>query len=145
MERVPLRDYLEVHHRIDVALDPFPFGGGRTTCDALWMGVPVVSLLGTTGVGRGGASILSNVGMPELLRGPEVPSIAAHLARDATLNRLRLGLRERMTIAMADEARFARDMVSLPNVAAWSRRRLCLVAPSRINVTKRQQDGGVTR
>src|SRR6185503_17515612 len=49
--RVPLRDYLELHHRIDIALDPFPFGGGRTTCDALWMGVPVVSLLGRTGVG----------------------------------------------------------------------------------------------
>ena len=112
--RVPLRDYLEIHHRIDVALDPFPFGGGRTTCDALWMGVPVVSVIGTTGVGRGGASILSNVGMPELLATtPEdYVRIAADLTRDAArLNALRLGLRQRMERSpLMDERRFARSM-----------------------------------
>ena len=114
--RVPLADYLEIHHRIDIALDPFPFGGGRTTCDALWMGVPVVSLLGTTGVGRGGASILSNVGMPELLASSpeEYVRIAADLARDTLrLNELRLGLRQRMKRSpLMDERRFARSMES---------------------------------
>jgi protein O-GlcNAc transferase len=114
--RVPLRDYLEVHHRIDIGLDPFPFGGGRTTCDALWMGVPVVSLLGKTAVGRGGASILSNVGLSELLaKSPEeYVTIAAHLARDPVrLNALRLGLRERMKRSpLMDESRFARSIES---------------------------------
>jgi len=114
--RVPLRDYLELHHRIDIALDPFPFGGGRTTCDALWMGVPVVSLRGMTAVGRGGASILSNVGMPELVaKSPEeYVRMAADLARDASqLNTVRLGLREQMKRSpLMDEPRFASSMES---------------------------------
>ena len=63
----PTAEYFGVYRQIDVALDPFPYGGGTTTCDALWMGVPVVSLAGQTAVGRGGVSILSNVGLPELV------------------------------------------------------------------------------
>ncbi len=57
--------YLSQYARIDVALDPFPYGGGHTTFDALWMGVPVVSVAGNTGVGRGGVSILSNLRKPQ--------------------------------------------------------------------------------
>ena len=49
---VPIEQYYAIYERIDVALDPFPYGGGTTTCDALWMGVPVVSLAGQTAVGR---------------------------------------------------------------------------------------------
>ena len=59
-------NYIQTQSRIDIALDTFPYGGGITTCDALWMGIPVVSLIGQTAVGRGGKSILSNVGLPEL-------------------------------------------------------------------------------
>ena len=59
--------YLESLSRLDVALDPFPYGGGITSCDAIWMGVPVVTLSGETAVGRGGRSILSNIGLPELV------------------------------------------------------------------------------
>ena len=58
---LPTAEYFGVYRQIDVALDPFPYGGGTTTCDALWMGVPVVSLAGQTAVGRGGLSILSNL------------------------------------------------------------------------------------
>ena len=67
VDSLPTAEYFGVYRRIDVALDPFPYGGGTTTCDALWMGVPVVSLAGQTAVGRGGVSILSNVGLPELV------------------------------------------------------------------------------
>jgi protein O-GlcNAc transferase len=113
---VPLRDYLELHHRIDVCLDPFPYGGGRTTCDALWMGVPVVSLVGNTAVGRGGASILANIGLRELIATSpdEYLRIAADLVGDTErLNTLRLALRNKMEQSpLMDGPRFARSMES---------------------------------
>ncbi len=59
--------YLQMYHQLDIVLDTFPWAGGTTTCDALWMGVPVVTLAGKTSVGRGGVSILSTLGLPELV------------------------------------------------------------------------------
>ena len=64
---LPMSHYFRRYHRIDIALDPTPWPGGTTTCDALWMGVPVVSVVGKTALSRGGLSILSNVGLPELV------------------------------------------------------------------------------
>ena len=66
-------------------LDPFPCAGGTTTCDALWMGVPVVTLSGPTAVARAGVTLLSNVGLPELIAHSEEAyvRIAANLAADA--------------------------------------------------------------
>jgi predicted O-linked N-acetylglucosamine transferase (SPINDLY family) len=110
----PMTEYFGTYQRIDVALDPFPFGGGTTTCDALWMGVPVVSLVGQTAVGRGGLSILTNVGLPELAaRSPEqYVQIAAELAGDLSrLSDLRATLRERMQSSpLMNSARFARHV-----------------------------------
>jgi len=82
--RRPFAEYLAAYREIDVALDPFPFGGGTTTCDALWMGVPVVTLTGETAVSRGGASLLSNAGLAELVASTEDEyiEIAAALMRD---------------------------------------------------------------
>jgi predicted O-linked N-acetylglucosamine transferase (SPINDLY family) len=97
--RGPRRAYLERYHDMDLALDPFPYNGHTTTLDALWMGVPVVSLAGRTGVGRAGVSVLSNVGLPELIAGTtdEYLAIALEWARDTTrLAAVRAGLRERM-------------------------------------------------
>ena len=84
-----MTEYFKTHERIDVALDPFPFGGGITTCDALWMGVPVVTLAGKTAVGRGGLSILSNLGLADLVAydTDQYVRIAVNLAGD--LPRLR--------------------------------------------------------
>jgi predicted O-linked N-acetylglucosamine transferase (SPINDLY family) len=80
----PLDRYLECYQQIDVALDPFPYTGGTTTCDALWMGVPVVTLAGRTAVSRGGATLLSHLGLPELVAHDEARycDIAVDLLRD---------------------------------------------------------------
>jgi protein O-GlcNAc transferase len=114
MGRQAHREYLATYGRIDIALDPFPWGGGITTCDALWMGVPVVSLIGRTAVGRGGASILSNIGLPELIaRTPqEYIEIAISLATDLPrLAELRRTLRSRMQASpLMDAPRFARNV-----------------------------------
>ena len=82
--RSRLADYLTLYHDLICALDPFPYSGGTTTMDALWMGVPVITLAGRTAVGRGGVSILSNLGLPELIaRTPEqYVAIAVALAGD---------------------------------------------------------------
>jgi predicted O-linked N-acetylglucosamine transferase (SPINDLY family) len=65
--RLPINEYLARYSEIDIALDTFPCAGGTTTLDALWMGVPVISLAGERPFSRGGASILGNAGLPECL------------------------------------------------------------------------------
>lgn len=121
----PLAGYYAQHARIDLALDPFPYGGGTTTCESLWSGAPVVSLAGRTAVSRAGLSILSNVGLPELVARTtdQYLDIATALARDLPrLAELRAGLRGRMCASpLMDGPRFARDIESLYRRAwrAW--------------------------
>jgi predicted O-linked N-acetylglucosamine transferase (SPINDLY family) len=111
---MPAEKYLALYRRIDIALDTFPYGGGTTTCDALWMGVPVVSRVGNTAVGRGGLSILSNIGLPELAEDSDETYVrqASELARDLPrLNNLRSTLRRRMEQSpLMDAPRFARNI-----------------------------------
>jgi protein O-GlcNAc transferase len=112
VEYRPRREYLELYHRLDIALDPFPYNGGVTTCEALWMGIPVVSLAGETAVSRAGLSLLTNVGLPELVGRSETEyvNIAEGLARDLPrLAELRATLRDRMANSvLTDAPRFAR-------------------------------------
>jgi predicted O-linked N-acetylglucosamine transferase (SPINDLY family) len=112
--RVPLLTYLASYHAVDVGLDPFPYSGGTTTMDALWMGVPVITLAGRTAVGRGGVSILTNVGLPELIAGTpdEYIAIARALAGDpGRLAELRRGLRGRMAASpLLDGRQYAADL-----------------------------------
>jgi predicted O-linked N-acetylglucosamine transferase (SPINDLY family) len=106
--RVPLAEYYARFGDIDIALDPFPYAGGTTTCDTLWMGVPAVTLVGETGVSRAGLSILSNVGLAELIaRTPEqYVQIATDLAGDLPrLDKLRQSLRDRMRSSKLMDAR----------------------------------------
>jgi len=109
--------YFETYAHIDIALDPFPFGGGTTTCDALWMGAPVVTLAGRTASSRGGSSILNQIGLRELvaLRAGQYVEAAVALAHDAPRRAwLRGNLREVMSKSpLMDGAAFARDFESL--------------------------------
>jgi protein O-GlcNAc transferase len=113
-DKMPMADYFRLYQRIDIALDTFPYNGGTTTCDALWMGVPVVSLAGATAVGRGGLSILSNLGLSELVARSmqEYVHLAADLAGDVPrLSLLRASLRRRMSESpLMDGPRFARNV-----------------------------------
>ena len=114
VSHVPMAEYFRRYQRIDIALDPTPYCGGTTTCDALWMGIPVVTLPGLTAVSRGGASILSTIGIPEMIAGSreDYIYIAAALAGDLPrLSSLRAHLREQMrTSALMDGAAFTRDV-----------------------------------
>ena len=110
----PFHDYLSQHGEADIVLDTFPFTGGTTSCHALWMGVPVVSLAGETATSRGGASLLHATGLDELLARDESEylDIAAALALDtARLSALRAGMRERLRASpLLDAARFTRQI-----------------------------------
>jgi predicted O-linked N-acetylglucosamine transferase (SPINDLY family) len=117
VDRLPRQQYLELYHRVDIALDSFPCNGHTTSLDALWMGVPVVSLLGRTVMGRAGFSQLSNLGLTELM-GHDVAQyiqLATDLASDLDrLADLRASLRQRMQASpLMDAPRFARDMEAL--------------------------------
>jgi predicted O-linked N-acetylglucosamine transferase (SPINDLY family) len=110
----PLADYLQTYREIDVALDPFPYTGGTTTCDALWMGVPVISLAGRTAVSRSGSTLLSNAGLQDLVATSEAQyvDLAAELLRDESrLSTLRRSLRPQLESSpIMDAPRFAHGM-----------------------------------
>ena len=92
-------EHLALYNRVDIALDTFPYNGTTTTCEALWMGVPVITLAGQTHVSRVGGSLLSAVGLPELIADSAEDYVqkAIALASDrTTLQNLRANLRDRM-------------------------------------------------
>jgi predicted O-linked N-acetylglucosamine transferase (SPINDLY family) len=100
-----------MYQRVDLALDSFPYHGTTTTCEALWMGVPVLTLAGRCHAARVGVSILSNVGLQNLIT-TDVDAyvrLAADLANDpSALAAACGGLRDRMAASpLTDAASFA--------------------------------------
>src|SRR6185436_17539245 len=119
LELVPTtgnREYLELYHRIDIALDPFPFGGHTTTLDALWMGVPSVVLPGEHYFARMGASVMNAVGRTEWLapsREEYLEKLVALAGNVDALASLRATLRSQLQQSPAmDAQKFARSLES---------------------------------
>ena len=111
------REHMAMYGDIDIALDTFPYCGTTTTCEALFMGVPVVTFSGNTHVQRVGASLLSALGRTEWIADSEdrFVEIASELARDLSrLVRLRESLRDEMTASpLLDGLRFTRSLEDL--------------------------------
>ena len=92
-------DHLNGYNLLDIALDSFPYNGTTTTCEALWMGAPVITLAGNNHVSRVGVSQMTNLGLPEFIARDtnDYVNIAVALANDLPrLAELRAGMRERL-------------------------------------------------
>lgn len=117
VERSGRLDYLNRYREIDICLDTFPYNGHTTSLDALWMGVPTVTLVGDTAVGRAGLCQAMNVGLPELIATTSeeyvhaARSLAENLGRLAELRRT---LRERTKQSpLMDGPRFTRNLEAI--------------------------------
>jgi protein O-GlcNAc transferase len=108
------QDHLKLYDRLDIVFDPFPYHGTTTTCEALWMGVPVVSLAGKAHCSRVGVSLLSAIGLEELVAhsADDYVRIAVELAGDLSrLADLRSGMRDRMARSpLCDGKGFTRSL-----------------------------------
>ena len=103
-----LAEHLSAYGQVDVALDPFPYNGTTTTCEALWMSVPVVALAGRTPASRVGVSLLTNAGIPELIAQSEdeYVRLATDLISDAPrLAAYRSTLRDRLAVSAIGDAK----------------------------------------
>lgn len=120
----PHRDLLGSYNDVDIALDPWPYSGGLTTCEAMLMGVPVVTLPGPTFAGRHSATHLINSGMPELVTStwPEYQMRAVELASDLqSLSTIRSNLRQILLRSpICDGPKFARHLADALR-AIWQR------------------------
>lgn len=118
-------EFLAAYNQIDLALDTQPYSGGVTTCEALWMGVPVVTCPGNTFAGRHSTSYLSSAGLTEFIAADlagYIDSAVSWAARVDELGDLRATLRERVaTSPIADARPFAQDFVGVVGRACHSR------------------------
>ena len=109
---VPRANYLAAYHRVDIALDPFPFPGGTTTVEALWMGIPVLTLSGERFLARQGVGLLMNAGLPDWVASDHDDYVARAVTHASDLQKLaalRAKLRQQVLASpIYDAPRFAK-------------------------------------
>ena len=111
--KCPMLDYLRLHHQVDICLDTFPYPGATTSCHALWMGVPTLTVTGETLVSRIGASLQNHAGLTRFVVSNELDFVEEALYwshNHSELARIREGLRER----------FSKSAMGQPNAIASS-------------------------
>lgn len=121
----PRSELLASYNRVDIALDPFPYPGGTTSVESLWMGAPVITMKGDRFLARVGETIAQNIGMPEWIATSSDDYVAKAVVLSRDLNRLssaRAGLRQKIEASpLFDAPRFARHF-SEAMWAMWQRR-----------------------
>jgi protein O-GlcNAc transferase len=108
------RAFMGEYGHVDIVLDPFPYSGGLTTCEALWMGVPTITLPGEIFASRHSASHMSNAGLADWVTDSVEDYVEMAVARAANLGalaELRAGLREKVRLSpLCDAPRFGRSL-----------------------------------
>jgi predicted O-linked N-acetylglucosamine transferase (SPINDLY family) len=109
----PRIDILRTYQKIDIALDPFPYPGGTTSVEALWMGVPLLTKIGSNFLSRLGESLMMNVSMPEWIAQDDEDYVKKAIEHSSSIDKLReirMGLRQKaISSPLFDSKRFARN------------------------------------
>jgi predicted O-linked N-acetylglucosamine transferase (SPINDLY family) len=125
INRLPRDQYFERYSTFDLALDPFPYNGGVTTCDALWMGVPVLTVAGTNYVSRQGVLQMTRVGLPEFVAesADALPALGKlWMGKRDELAAIRAGLRDRLSASpLCDATKYVRNLEAALR-AEWAER-----------------------
>ncbi len=122
--RSDMKTYLALHHQVDICLDTFPYNGGTTTLHALWMGVPTLTLTGSTGAGRTGAAILGRVGLGAFIAHTAeafVETGQSCVGNLAALSAIRSGLRERLATSAIGRPALIADGLERAFRIMWQR------------------------
>lgn len=123
--RGSMADYLKMHHQVDICLDTFPYGGGTTTCHALWMGVPTLTLVGTTPTAGVGRAILSHVDLQTMFCANDQQEFLKKglwcAERLDYMKDLRLGLRERFRTSALSQPTAVAGGMEIALRHAWRR------------------------
>jgi protein O-GlcNAc transferase len=122
--RSDMATYLSLHHQVDLCLDTFPYTGGTTTCQALWMGVPTLTLAGKTPFGRDGAGLLGGVGLDTFVAHDAADFVRMGVAWAGQLDALaaiRAQLRERFAQAPIGQPALLADSVERVLRTMWRR------------------------